>query len=168
MTLEVCLRWSSRSLLLQHFLQWPLVAPWFEKPLWSKDCMVYECWIFTFLSWFLKVIFRLKFFPSNLVKASNIFLGVFNDDTWGMRWYLIEYAIILLYFIMFLLWVSLASSPFGSGISVVKYLSKSFSYRVREILYFHAWKLSAPSSLSSTLVWLIILIWEPQMEIVKK
>ena len=36
------------------------------------DCMVSAFWIFTFFNWFLKVIFRFMFFPSNsLVKESE-------------------------------------------------------------------------------------------------
>jgi hypothetical protein len=48
--------------------------------------IVCELCIFTFLSCVLKVIFRLIFFPSyNQDKASNICLGVFNDETWGIK-----------------------------------------------------------------------------------
>jgi hypothetical protein len=50
------------------------------------DWIFHEIFIFTFLSCVLKVIFWLIFFPSyNLDKASNIFLGVVNDDTWGIK-----------------------------------------------------------------------------------
>ena len=48
--------------------------------------MVFTFWIFTFFNWFLKVIFWFMFFPSNnLVRASNIALGVFREDTYGIR-----------------------------------------------------------------------------------
>ena len=82
------------------------------------DCMVFVFLIFTFFHWFLKVIFWFKFFPSNsLVRASNIALGVFREDTCGMRWSLIESAIILLAMIKFFLCKDLASSPYGTGTS---------------------------------------------------
>ena len=80
-------------------------------------CMVSAFWIFTFFNWFLKVIFRFMFFPSNsLVRESNISLGVFREDTCGMRWPLIESTIILLALIKFLC-KALASSPSGTGTS---------------------------------------------------
>ena len=61
------------------------------------NCMVYAFWIFTFFNWFLKVIFWFMFFPSNsLVKESNISLGVFREDTYGIIWFLIESAMICL------------------------------------------------------------------------
>ena len=40
----------------------------------------------------------------------------------------------------------LASSSFGSATSPLMYLSRSFSLRMRPILYFHAHKFSMPSS----------------------
>ena len=77
------------------------------------DCMVFAFWIFTFFNWFLKVIFRSMFFPSNsLVKESNIF-GVFMEYTCGIRWSMIESAMIFLalnkfflcnYFSLIFLW----------------------------------------------------------------
>ena len=101
--------------------------------------MVSEFSIFIFFSWFLNVIFRLMLFPlNNFVKASNNYFGVFKYDTWGMRWSLIESAMILLALAILLLWASLASSPYGSGTSLVIIWSKSFSSRIEEILYFRA------------------------------
>ena len=62
---------------------WVILVKW--------DCMVSEFYIFTFFNRFLNVIFLLRFFPSNgFVKELNTSLGVFKDDTWGMRWSLIE------------------------------------------------------------------------------
>jgi hypothetical protein len=50
------------------------------------DYIVSELCIFIFLSCVLKVIFRLIFLPSyNRDKASNICLGVVNDETWGIK-----------------------------------------------------------------------------------
>ena len=61
------------------------------------DCMVYAFWIFTFFNCFLKVIFPFMFFSSNsFVKESNISFGVFREDTWGIRWFLIESTMIFL------------------------------------------------------------------------
>ena len=61
------------------------------------DCMVSRFWIFTFFNYFLKVIFRFMFFPSNsLFKESNISFGVFREDTCGINWSLIESAMIFL------------------------------------------------------------------------
>ena len=88
------------------------------------------------------------FFPSNICsKAPYTSFGVLNEDTWGIRWPLIEYEMILL---------ALASSPFGFGTSHVMYWFKSFSSRIREILYFHAQNLLAPPSLSLSWVWWVI------------
>jgi hypothetical protein len=51
--------------------------------------MVFEFYIFTFLSRVLNVIFRLIFLPSyNRDKESNIFFGDFNDET-STLWVLI-------------------------------------------------------------------------------
>ena len=70
--------------------------------------MVSEFCIFTFFSWFLNVIFLLMFFPlNNFVKASNTSLGVFKEYTWGMRWSLIDFAMILLVLTKFFLWIIL-------------------------------------------------------------
>ena len=61
------------------------------------DYVVSAFWIFTFFNCFLKVIFRLMFFSSNsLVKESNIYFGVFRDDTCGIRWSVIESSMIFL------------------------------------------------------------------------
>ena len=82
------------------------------------DYMVFQFYIFIFLSWFLNVIFWLMLFPSNIVvKESNTSFSVLKDDTWGMRWSLIESAMILLALTNFFLWVTLASSPSSSGTS---------------------------------------------------
>ena len=67
------------------------------------DCMVSAFYIFTFFNWFLKVIFWFMFFPSNsLVKESNISFGVFKEDTCGIRWSVIESAMIFLALTKFL------------------------------------------------------------------
>ena len=58
---------------------------------------------------------------------------------------------------MFFLCFSLSSSPSSSATSFSTYSSKSFSSRMRSILYFHALKLSTPSSFSLTLVLYLIL-----------
>ena len=61
------------------------------------DCMVSAFWIFTFFNWFLKIIFRFMFFPSNsLVKESNISFDVFREDTCGTSWSVTESAMIFL------------------------------------------------------------------------
>ena len=113
-------------------------------------------WIFTFFNCFLKAIFWFKFLSSNsLIQESNIF-GVFREDTCGISWSVIESTTIFLALIKFFLWVALASSPYGSVTSPLMYRSKSFSSRIREILYFHAQKLSAPPCLSSSWVWWVI------------
>ena len=74
------------------------------------DCMVSA--FFTFFNSFLEVIFWFMFFPSNrLVKESNIFLGVFREDTCGIRWSFIESTMIFLASTKFFLCKALASSP---------------------------------------------------------
>ena len=79
------------------------------------DCMVSKNCIFTFLSWVLKVIFWVMFFPSNsFANASNISLGVFKDETWGIKWSLMDLAMILLALIILFLCLTLSSSPSGS------------------------------------------------------
>ena len=105
--------------------------------------------------------------PSNIfVKATNTSFGVLNDDTWGMMWSLIEYAMILLALTKFFLWVALASSPSSFGTYTLMYWSKSFSSRIREILHFHAWIYHPSSNLVIKLSMVShIFKWEPQMEI---
>ena len=82
------------------------------------DWMVSSFWILTFFNWFLRVIFRLMFFPSNsLVRASNMALGVLREDTYGMRWSLIESTMILFSITNFFLCKAFSSSPSGTGTS---------------------------------------------------
>ena len=90
-----------------------------------------------------------------------------NEDTWGMKWSLIEYAMILLALAILLLWEALTSFPSGYGTSSLIYWSRSFSSRMREIFYFHAQKLSTPRRFYSSWVWWVIFKLEPQMEIAK-
>ena len=65
--------------------------------------------------------------PINVISFKQLrqsiehFLGVFKDDTCGMRWSLTESTMILLALTKFFLWVSLASSPFGSGTCPLMY-----------------------------------------------
>ena len=65
---------------------------------------------------------------------------------------MIESTIILISLIRSFMCFSLASSYSGSATYPLMYLSRSFSLRMRPILYFHAQKFSIPSSLSSSLV----------------
>ena len=114
------------------------------------DCMVSDFWTFTLLSWFLKAIFLLNVLPLNrLDRASNISFGVLLKDTWGIKWYLMELAIILLALIISFLCLAFASSPFGSTTSSFMKHSRSFSSRMNMIPYFHALKFSIPSRFSS-------------------
>ena len=63
-------------------------------PAWSCSLMVSAFWIFTFFSWFLKVIFWSMFFPSNsLVKESNL-IDVFREDTCSTSWFETESSMI--------------------------------------------------------------------------
>ena len=111
------------------------------------DCMVSTFWIFTFFNYFLKFIFWFMFFPSNrLVKESNIF-GVFREYTYGIRWSMIESIMIFLALTKFFL---------GKASSLISLRNWNLSTHVgvqfiffREIIYFHAWSLSASPILSS-------------------
>ena len=115
--------------------------------------MDYDICIFTFLSWVLNVIFLLMFLPSyNWDKESNMWFGVFIDETWGIKWSLIESTMTLLVFTLLFLFPSFGSSPSSFGISSSTKPYKSFSSKMSITLYFHAWKLWAPSSFSSSLV----------------
>ena len=126
--------------------------------------MVSEFCIFTFLSC---VIFRLIFLPShNRDKASNICFGVFNEETWGIKWSWIESAMILFSLAIFFLYFALASSPFGSWTSSSMKIYRSLSSKMIITLYLHAHKLSSPSTFSSILVLEVIMPWD--LEIWKK
>ena len=82
------------------------------------DCMVCAFYIFTFFNCFLKVTFWFMLFRTDsLVKESNISSGVFREDTFGIRWSLIEFAMILLALINFFLCKALPSSPSRTGTS---------------------------------------------------
>ena len=73
------------------------------------DCMVSSFCIFTFLSWFLKIIFPLIFLPSNrLDSVANNFFGFFIEYTWGIKLSLMEYTMILLDLIISFLFFDLA------------------------------------------------------------
>ena len=86
------------------------------------------------------------FFPLNMfLKESYTYFDVLNEDTWGMRWSVIEYEMILLALSMLLLGGTLASSPSSSGTSWVMYLSKSFSSRIKEITVLPCSKFIRPS-----------------------
>ena len=75
-------------------------------------CIVSGFWIFTPLSWFLKVILMLMFFPSNSSdNASNISFRVVFENTWGTKWTLMESAMILLALTISFLCFAFASSP---------------------------------------------------------
>ena len=87
-----------------------------------------------------------------LARASYISFGSFLDDTWGIKWSLIESTIILIALTRSFLCFSFASSSSGSTTSSLMYLATSFSSRMRPILYFHAQKFYIPSRLSSSLV----------------
>ena len=114
--------------------------------------------IFTFshlctLSWALKFIFWLMFLPSYILdRASNISLSVSLEDTWGIKWSLIESAMILLAIIMSFLYFYFASSSSGFGTTPLIKFSRSFSYRMIPILYFKERKFSIHSNLSFSLV----------------
>ena len=69
---------------------------------------------------------------------------------------LMETALILLAMIIYFLCLDLASSSYGATNSSFTNLSRSFSCRMRMILYFHALKFSVPSKFSSSLVFYII------------
>ena len=118
------------------------------------DCMVSALWILTFFNCFLKVIFWFMFFPSNiLVKESNISLGVFRENTYGIRWYLIESAMILLSLTKFFLCKALASCPLGTGMPPLMQVSNSFPSRTSEIIYFHAQNFFSFAKLVIKMVW---------------
>ena len=142
--------WLS-PLLHSPLLLLPLqVVLWFERPLQSMTVWSLHSRFFTFFNCFLKVIFRFMFFPSNsLVKESKISLGVFREETRGIRWSLIESTMIFLTLTKFFLCKALASSPSRTGTFPLMQVSNSFSLRTSEIQYFHAWKLSASPNLSS-------------------
>ena len=109
--------------------------------------------ILVLFSWALRFTFLLMFLPSYILeRASYISFGVFLDETWGIKWSLMESATILYALIISFLCFSLASTSSGLDTYSLTYLSRSFSCRMRPILYFHAWKFSMPSSLSSSLV----------------
>ena len=79
------------------------------------DCIFYVFCTFTPLILFLKVILLLMFLPSNiLVSALNISFGIFFEDTWGIKWSLIELVMILLNFIISFLCLAFSSSPYSS------------------------------------------------------
>ena len=104
-------------------------------------------------SWSLKFISLLMFFPSYIMEsASYICFGVFLDDTWRIKWSLIESTMILIAFIRSCPCFSLASSSLGYAISSLMYFSRPFSFKMRPILYFQAWRFSMPSNLSSSLM----------------
>jgi len=119
--------------------------------------MVSGLFIITFLSWCIRVSFRLVFLLSyNLVRASRISFGIFNFDTLDIKWSLIESFKILLALTSFFLNFSLASSSsYCFGSTWWTWSNNSFSYRMRSTLCFQDLKLSAPSSISSTLILVI-------------
>ena len=113
----------------------------------KHDCMVSAFWIFTFFNCFLKVIFWFIFFPSNSsVKESNIF-NVFREDTCGIRWSVIESTMIFLALTKFL-WCKAFSLTSLWKWNLSTHVGVQFIF-FREIIYFHAWKLSTSPILSS-------------------
>ena len=66
-----------------------------------------------------------------LVPQSHILIDALLESS------LIESTKILLALSMLLLWAALSSYPFGFGTSPLMYWSKSFSSRIKEIIYFH-------------------------------
>ena len=93
------------------------------------------------------------FFPHTFWKSSSyICLGVFLDETWGIKWSLIESTMILIALIRSCPCFSLASSSSSYAISSLMYFSRPFSFKMRLILYFQSRKFSRPSNLSSSLV----------------
>ena len=84
------LAWMN-SMILQGHSRW--LSPFLHSSL-----------FFYLFNLFLKVIFRCMFFPSNrLVKESNIYFGVFREDTCGISWSVIESTMIFLALIKFFL-----------------------------------------------------------------
>ena len=124
------------------------------------DCMVSGFWISTFFSWFLKVIFRSMFFPSNsLVKESNIF-SVFKEDTCGTSWSVTESTMLFLALTKFFLWrasslISLWNWNLHTHVGVQSIFFKG-------IIYFQAWKLSTSASFS--LSWCEISYWNENLK----
>ena len=91
------------------------IYPFIWDNLMKYDCIVSPFWIFTPLGWFLKLIILLMLFPLNrFVRGSNISFGVFFDDTWGIKWSLMDLVMIILDFIMSFLFLDIASFPYGS------------------------------------------------------
>ena len=114
----------------------------------KHDCMVSAFWIFTFFNYFLKAILWFIFFPSNiLVKESNIF-SVFREDTCGTRWSVIESTMNFLTLTKFFLWKDFSLISLWNW-NLSTYVGVQFIF-IREIIYFHAWKLSTSPSLSSS------------------
>ena len=79
-------------------------------------------------------------------------IWIFKDETWDIKWSLIESAMILFALTKFFLYFSLSSSPTGSANYFSMNPSISLSSRMRITLYFHAHNLSSPSIFSSILV----------------
>ena len=112
------------------------------------DCMVSAFWIFTFLNWFLKVIFWCMFFPLNsLVKESSIF-SVFREDTYGTSWSVIESTMIFLALIKLFLCKALSLISIWNW-NLSTHVGVQFIF-FREIIKFHALKLSTSPSLWSS------------------
>jgi len=120
--------------------------------------MVYVFFIFTFLSCVLKAIFWLIYFASNRQdNASIIFFEVFNVETWGIKWFMMESAMILLDLMRSFLYFYFSSSPSVYSISFLTKLTRPFSSRMSITLYFHAQKSSTPSRFLSSLILVVIL-----------
>jgi len=153
-------RWLSpllHSSLLLLPLQFVLLI-W--ETLVKYNCMVSAFRIFTFFNWFLKVIFRFMFFPSNsLVKESNIF-GVFREDTCGTSWSMIESTMIYLALTKFSLCKASSLISFWNW-NLSTHVGVQFIF-FREIIYFHAWKLSTSPSLSSS--WCDRSLWNENLK----
>ena len=123
----------------------------------STASRCYAFWIFTFFNC---SIFWIIFLSSNsLIKESNIF-GVFREDTCGTSWSVIESTMIFLALIKFFLCKALSLiSVWNWNLSTYVGVQLIF---FREIIYFHAWKLSTLPILSSS--WCDRSLWNENLK----
>ena len=97
---------SSQSLLKVNNSFWNTFLEWMNSMILGghQGDHHHFCILYFFFSWFLKVIFRSMFFPSNrLVKESNL-IDVFREGTCRTSWFETESSIILWALTKFFLW----------------------------------------------------------------